>query len=154
MADKSTTYAGVSLRASLGLPNANTAAGFGGVTFTGGKCALHTMPGIMRDWSKVQENLVCRTTNTKKKGSATWADVTFPLSRLPGDAMQAILVTLENDKDGIGSFEFVLPGGAGTIFLTAQVAKFAIADGGGQDDFHKSSVELLIQEEPVFVPVV
>lgn len=147
----SNTYAGTTIELVDDLPDSLNAAGFINLLWIKGICALHEVPAIMREWAKVSEDLACRGTNTDIKGSSKWSPVSFKLSRLPGDAAQEIFRKLEKERNGVGSFRLQLPYPAGTIYFTAQVSKFSIVDGGGQDTIHTSSVELLIQSKPVFV---
>ena len=145
------TYAGTTMAVVDALPASQDAAGFAALAWEAGTCALRDVPGIMREWAKVTEDLVCRDTNSDVKGSAKWSPVTFRLSRLSGDAAQAIYTSLEANRSGVGSFRMVLPSNGGTIYFTAQVSKFALADGGTQDTIHTGEVELLIQTTPVVV---
>lgn len=146
-----TTYSGSRLELTDDLPSSNDAAGFGALTFVTGACALQEVPAIMREWATVTENLVCQRMNIDKKGGYKYAPVSFKLSRKPGDAAQSIYESLEA-SDAAGSFKLILPNSGGTIYFTAQVSKFSLADGGNADTIHSSSVSLLIQSVPVFVP--
>ena len=147
----STTYAGTSLTLIDALPLANDRAGFEALSFVSGACALWDVPPLYREWDKVSEDLVCGSGATfERKGGYTWAPATFKLSRLPGDQAQAIFESLESSNN-TGSFCLNLSGAAGTVYFTAKVSKFAIADGGTKNAIHTSSVELIIQSDPVFV---
>lgn len=147
---ETTTYSGASLELVEALPAAYDQAGYEALTFVGGECALHEVPMIGREWSTVTEDLVCQRMNVDKKGGYKYPAVSFKLSRKPGDAAQAIYQALEADDD-VGSFKLALPNSGGTIYMTAQVSKFTLVDGGSSDTIHTSSVELLLQSDPVFV---
>ena len=144
------TYSGATLAVFGSAPSSNDATGFGALTFVSGACALREVPGIMREWGKVTDDLVCQNDSYERKGGAKWAPVTFTLSRIPGDAAQAIYTTLEADRSGVGSFKLTLSGGD-IIYFQAQVSKFALIDGGSRDTVEGVSVELLIQNTPVYV---
>jgi len=142
------TYAGSTMEAVAAVPTANDLAGFQALTYEAGECTLQTFPQILRDWAAVEEPLVCKTTNSDVKGSAKWAPMDFTLSRVPTDALQIILRTLEASFNAVGSFKFTISG-SGIVYLQAQVAKMPIADGGGQNTIHSSTGMLFIQDEPV-----
>lgn len=148
----SDTYSGAALSVVDGTPASNDQTGFEALTWVpADTCALRNVPAIRRTWDKVVEDLVCNSgASYDKKGGYKWDPVTFLMSRLDGDALQDVLVDLESNKD-TGSFRLVLPGDGGTIYFTAQVSMFAMADGGDKNTIHSSSVELLIQNTPVFV---
>ena len=148
----SLTYAGTTLAIANALPATDDQAGYEALAWDAGECALQGVPGIMREWAKVTETLVCKDTNSSVKGAAQWQDMTFTFSDKPGDAAQAIYTALEATRDGVGSFRMILPGNAGTIYFQAQVSKFSLTEGGGQNDIVSKGVELLIQTTPVFVP--
>lgn len=151
------TYAGSKLRISAALPAANPpdAASYATLKTNGdfveGSCALKEVPRIAREWAVVSNELVCQTTNSDVKGSSKWQPVTFTMNTLPSDPAQLIYRNLEQDSTGVGAFELELDGTGGTVYFTAQVRMFDIVGGGGQDATQDSSVELLIQSEPVFV---
>lgn len=144
------TYNGSSIEVSATTPASNDQTGFEALTFVGGACALHEIPAIARTWNEVEENLVCQTTSYKRKGKAMYDAVTFKLSDIPTDAAQAIYDQLEASISQVGSFKMNLEG-IGVVYFTAQVKKFALADGGNADAIHTRSVELLIQSEPIKV---
>lgn len=148
----SVTYAGTTLAISADLPATNDQAGFEdvGVSWEAGECALHEVPMLAREWSAVTEPLVCKQTNSDIKGSSKWNVVDFKLSDKPGDAAQTIYRSLEASRTDRGSFRMTLPNGQKHYF-TAQVAKYALVDGGGQDTIHTGGVRLFIQTEPVTV---
>ena len=150
----SITYAGTTLSifgSGVDDPTGQTEAEFIAHTWVPGTCALRAVPPIMRDWVKVTEDLVCAATNVDKKGSSKWAPMTFTMSNLIGDADAAQLIyqTAEASQTQVCSFKLTLPGTGGVIYWTAQVSKFSIMDGGSQDTIHTSSVELLIQTQPL-----
>lgn len=151
----SITYAGTTIAVINALPATNDQAGFEALTpWEEGECALQQVPSIMREWQKVQETLVCADTNTEIKGSAKWNAVAFPMSVKENDAAQLIYEALEASRNDVGSFRLKFPGVTGaqaTIYFTAQVSKYALVDGGGQDDIVTRSAELLIQTTPVKV---
>ena len=146
------TYAGTTLAIADALPANETESDFIALApdFKTGVCALHTVPALARTWASVSDPLVCRKTNSSVKGSATWDDVTFPLSHFPEDEAQVIYRQYENSRDGVASFRMTLPGARGASFyFTAQVGKFALVDGGGQDDRIAATVMLMIQSEEI-----
>jgi hypothetical protein len=144
----STTYAGSTLSLVAALPATYDQAGYEALTFVAGACALADVPPLMRDWSIVTEPLVCKTTDTDKKGSAKWAPVPFKLSGIVADAAQAIFITLEASATAVGSFKLALTG-AETLYFTAMVSKFANVDGGDQNTIHTRSGTLLIQSDDI-----
>ncbi len=145
------TYSGSTIEVADELPGSNDKAGFEAVSWVSGQCALQEVPAILREWDKVTEELVCGDgASYDKKGGYKWNAVTYKLTRHPGDAAQDIYESLEDSKD-VGSFKLALPGTAGTIYFTAQVSKFSMADGGTKNTIHSASVELLIQSKPVLV---
>jgi hypothetical protein len=148
----SITYAGTTLAISAVLPATNDVAGFDALTWDDGICSLKEAPELAREWAKVSDENVCADTNTDKKGSSKWMPVTFPMNRIPSDTAQQIYNDMESSRTGIAAFRMVLPGPAsegGTFYFTAQVSKFSIVKGGGQDTIHTSDVELLIQTAPI-----
>lgn len=145
----SLTYAGATIAVANAIPATFDEAGYVALSFDAGECALHSVPALARTYASVDDPLVCRATNSKVKGSASWDDVTFPLSRRPSDSAQLIYRALEIDRTGVGSFRIVLPGDGGTFYFTAQVGKFALFDGGGQDDRIAATVMLFIQSQDV-----
>lgn len=148
----SETYGGSTIEVVDALPATNDQAGFEALAWVSGACALHSVPAVARTWERVAEDLVCQSTSFDKKGGARWDDVTFPLSRLPNDAAQAIYEALEDDVSRAGSFKLAISESkAGVIYFTAQVSKFALADGGTRNTIHTSTVQLLLQSIPVFV---
>lgn len=144
----STTYAGSTLAVVASLPATYDQTGYEALTFEAGECALHEVPPLMRDATTVSEPLVCRSTNTDKKGSRKWNEVPFKLSGIIGDAAQAIYDALEADQKGVGSFRIALAG-AETHYFTAQVKSFAKVDGGSQDAIHTRSGVLIIQSQEI-----
>lgn len=150
----SDTYAGSFISAVADTPTANDKAGFEALSFVDADtCALQDVPPIARSWDKVAEDLVCGSGATfERKGGYMWDAVTFKMSRLPSDSLQAILVGMEADNT-VGSFKLTLSksGTSGIVYFQAQCSKFAIADGGTKNTIHTSSVELILQDDPVFV---
>lgn len=147
-----TTYLGSSIEISNALPATNSQAGFEALTWEAGDCALDAMPAVSRAFNAVEEPLVCQSTTYSKKGMAKYDPVSYKLSDLKGDAAQAIYEALEADiAGGAGSFKLTY-NGVKTVYITAQVAKFALSDGGSGDTIQTRAVELYIQSDPVVVP--
>ncbi len=151
MADGIHTFAGTKLAVTSAQPasglNGATVAEYEALTFTEDDCTLESSPQISRSYNAVSSNLVCKTTNVDRKGSAKWDAVNVSFEADTGNQVQLIVAAAEPTSD-ILSFRITYPNG-NMIFFQAVVGKFTVSDGGGADDTNKRSLELWLQMDDV-----
>ncbi len=144
-----TTLAKSTLEVSATVPaDTSDAILFAALVWVPGSCALHTVPPVGYSYDAVQEDLVCDEITKSVKGGAKYDDVTFMLSKLPGDLMQAELQTLLDSQNAVGSFKLTLTDST-VIYFTGQVAKMSLTEGGGKNDINKRSVQVFVHSKPI-----
>ena len=148
------TFAGATISIATALPATYDATGYAALTWK--EHCVDALPAINKVFSAVSKSTTCQTPDTDIKGSSKYEPLTYNFDPADNEDAETLYQAAFDSQTAVVPIriKFSLREGETTAaksYNTAQVAKFAITNGGSKDDIDLKAVELWLQREFVNV---